>query len=153
MHCIAWNIMWFVKLKTLKKNCSKTIKKSQSLKIYWLITRGYTPSQLLDVSWNQFTGNIASGPLTNVVSLELLLLSNSQHDLRVLDLSHNKFSGMFHHGGLRTIQDRSNYFQVKNFQLQDHPNMDMTIIDIYRRTTCTVQSHKIFVRSFQIWRP
>jgi len=33
--------------------------------------------QLLDVSENQFTGNIASGPLTNLVSLELLSLSNN----------------------------------------------------------------------------
>jgi Leucine-rich repeat (LRR) protein len=33
--------------------------------------------QLLDVSKNQFTGNIASGPLTNLVSLEFLSLSNN----------------------------------------------------------------------------
>ncbi|KAI5593650.1 hypothetical protein BDE02_03G027600 [Populus trichocarpa] len=33
--------------------------------------------QLLDVSENQFTGNIASGPLTNLISLEFLSLSNN----------------------------------------------------------------------------
>jgi Leucine-rich repeat (LRR) protein len=33
--------------------------------------------QLLDVSKNQFTGNIVSGPLTNLVSLEFLSLSNN----------------------------------------------------------------------------
>jgi len=33
--------------------------------------------QLLDVSDNQFTGNIASGPLTNLISLEFLSLSNN----------------------------------------------------------------------------
>ncbi|KAG6780319.1 hypothetical protein POTOM_013173 [Populus tomentosa] len=33
--------------------------------------------QLLDVSENQFTGHIASGPLTNLVSLEFLSLSNN----------------------------------------------------------------------------
>ncbi|KAI5593698.1 hypothetical protein BDE02_03G029600 [Populus trichocarpa] len=33
--------------------------------------------QLLDVSENQFTGNIISGPLTNLVSLEFLSLSNN----------------------------------------------------------------------------
>uniref|UniRef100_A0A2K2B0J8 Leucine-rich repeat-containing N-terminal plant-type domain-containing protein n=1 Tax=Populus trichocarpa TaxID=3694 RepID=A0A2K2B0J8_POPTR len=33
--------------------------------------------QLLDVSENQFTGNIVSGPLTNLVSLEFLSLSNN----------------------------------------------------------------------------
>ncbi|KAI5593559.1 hypothetical protein BDE02_03G021700 [Populus trichocarpa] len=116
--------------------------------------------QLLDVSENQFTGNIASGPFTNLISLEFLSLSNNlfevptsmkpflnhsslkffssennrlvtepaafhdlipkfqlvffslskttealnvdlpdflyyQYDLRVLDLSHNKITGMF----------------------------------------------------------
>jgi hypothetical protein len=33
--------------------------------------------QLLDVSENQFTGNIASGPFTNLISLEFLSLSNN----------------------------------------------------------------------------
>jgi Leucine-rich repeat (LRR) protein len=33
--------------------------------------------QLLDVYENQFTGNIASGPLTNLISLEFLSLSNN----------------------------------------------------------------------------
>ncbi|KAI5560284.1 hypothetical protein BDE02_16G037100 [Populus trichocarpa] len=33
--------------------------------------------QLLEVSNNQFTGNIASGPLTNLISLEFLSLSNN----------------------------------------------------------------------------
>ncbi|XP_061980429.1 cuscuta receptor 1-like isoform X2 [Populus nigra] len=33
--------------------------------------------QLLDVSENQFTGNIASGPLTNIISLKFLSLSNN----------------------------------------------------------------------------
>jgi Leucine-rich repeat (LRR) protein len=33
--------------------------------------------QLFDVSQNQFTGNIASGPLTNLISLEFLSLSNN----------------------------------------------------------------------------
>jgi Leucine-rich repeat (LRR) protein len=37
--------------------------------------------QLLEVSNNQFTGNIASGPLTNLISLEFLSLSNNLFEI------------------------------------------------------------------------
>ncbi|KAI5560272.1 hypothetical protein BDE02_16G036600 [Populus trichocarpa] len=39
--------------------------------------------QLLDVSDNQFTGNIASGPLTNLISLEFLSLSNNLFEVPI----------------------------------------------------------------------
>ncbi|XP_034932399.2 cuscuta receptor 1-like [Populus alba] len=39
--------------------------------------------QLLDVSGNQFTGNIASSSLTNLVSLEFLLLSNNLFEVPI----------------------------------------------------------------------
>jgi Leucine-rich repeat (LRR) protein len=39
--------------------------------------------QLLDVSENQFTGNIASGPLTNLTSLEFLSLSNNLFEVPI----------------------------------------------------------------------
>ena len=39
--------------------------------------------QLLDVSGNQFTGNIASSPLTNLVSLEFLSLSNNLFEVPI----------------------------------------------------------------------
>ncbi|KAI5593692.1 hypothetical protein BDE02_03G029100 [Populus trichocarpa] len=39
--------------------------------------------QLLDVSKNQFTGNIASGPLTNLTSLEFLSLSNNLFEVPI----------------------------------------------------------------------
>jgi Leucine-rich repeat (LRR) protein len=39
--------------------------------------------QLLDVFENQFTGNIASGPLTNLISLEFLSLSNNLFEVPI----------------------------------------------------------------------
>ncbi|XP_061980431.1 cuscuta receptor 1-like [Populus nigra] len=39
--------------------------------------------QLLDVFNNQFTGNIASGPLTNIISLEFLSLSNNLFEVPI----------------------------------------------------------------------
>ncbi|XP_052308912.1 receptor-like protein 15 isoform X3 [Populus trichocarpa] len=157
--------------------------------------------QLLDVSRNQFTGNIASSPLTNLLSLEFISLSNNhfqvpismkpfmnhsslrfffsdnnrlvtepmsfhdlipkfqlvffslsksssealnvetpsflynQHDLRVLDLSQNSFIGMFPSWLLKNNTRLEQLFLNENsffgaLQLQDHPNPDMTAIDI-----------------------
>ncbi|KAF9673951.1 hypothetical protein SADUNF_Sadunf10G0077100 [Salix dunnii] len=79
--------------------------------------------QVLDVSRNRFAGNITTGPLKNLISLEFLSLSNNlfelplsfnlsnstskainsdvpsflynQYDLRTLDLSNCNFSGVF----------------------------------------------------------
>ncbi|KAF9681489.1 hypothetical protein SADUNF_Sadunf05G0006700 [Salix dunnii] len=163
--------------------------------------RNLSSLQLLDVSRNQFSGNIASGPLPNIISLEFISLSNNhfnvpismkpfmnhsslrffsgdnsrlvtepmsfheltpkfqllffsmsnsssedlnvetpnflhyQHDLRVLDLSHNNFIGIFpswllkNNTRLEQIYLSENSF-VGALQLQDHPNPDMTTIDI-----------------------
>ncbi|XP_034912838.1 cuscuta receptor 1 isoform X2 [Populus alba] len=163
--------------------------------------RNLSSLQLLDVSRNQFTGNIASSPLTNLISLELILLSNNhfkvpismkpfmnhsslrffssdnnilvtepmsfhdlipkfqlvffslsnsssealnvetlsflynQHDLRVLDLSQNSFIGMFPSWLLKNNTRLEQLFLNENsfsgaLQLQDHPNPNMTTIDI-----------------------
>nr|XP_034912840.1 receptor like protein 21-like isoform X2 [Populus alba] len=161
--------------------------------------RNLSSLQLLDVSRNQFTGNIASSPLSNLISLELILLSNNhfkvpismepfmnhsslrlfdnnilvtepmsfhdlipkfqlvffslsnsssealnvetlsflynQHDLRVLDLSQNSFIGMFPSWLLKNNTRLEQLFLNENsfsgaLQLQDHPNPNMTTIDI-----------------------
>jgi Leucine-rich repeat (LRR) protein len=42
-----------------------------------------TSLQLLDVSRNQFTRNIASGPLTNLISIEFLIPSNNHFEVSI----------------------------------------------------------------------
>ncbi|KAJ6775577.1 LEUCINE-RICH REPEAT RECEPTOR PROTEIN KINASE MSL1-LIKE [Salix purpurea] len=60
---------------------------------------------------------------------------HNQHDLRVLDLSQNNFIGMFPSWLLKNNTRLEQIFLSENsfdgaLQLQDHPNPDMTTIDI-----------------------
>ncbi|KAK3001271.1 hypothetical protein RJ639_020811, partial [Escallonia herrerae] len=57
-----------------------------------------TSLESIDLSWNQFTGDITSSPLVNLTSLEDLILSHSNFQIPI------SFRSFFNHSRLKVIQ-------------------------------------------------
>ncbi|XP_073261981.1 LOW QUALITY PROTEIN: uncharacterized protein [Populus alba] len=65
--------------------------------------------QLLDVSKNQFTGNIASSPLTNLISLKFLSLSNNLFEVST------SMKPFMNHSSLKFFSSENNRLCGNNF--------------------------------------
>ncbi|KAH7843683.1 hypothetical protein Vadar_019515 [Vaccinium darrowii] len=61
-----------------------------------------TSLQLLDITSNQFTGNIAQSPLINLTSLEYLAISNNDFQIPI------SFKSFFNHSKLKFIESLNN---------------------------------------------
>jgi len=94
--------------------------------------------QLLVVSKNQFTGNIASGPLTNLLSLEFLSLSNNLFEVPT------SMKPFMNHSSLKFFSSENNRlvtepaafdnlipkFQLVFFSLSSSPTMEAVNVEI-----------------------
>jgi len=94
--------------------------------------------QLLDVSKNQFTGNIASGPLTNLTSLEFLSLSNNFFEVPI------SMKPFMNHSSLKFFSSENNRlvtesaafdnlipkFQLVFFRLSSSPTSEALNVEI-----------------------
>jgi Leucine-rich repeat (LRR) protein len=94
--------------------------------------------QLLDVSKNQFIGNIAPGPLTNLVSLEFLSLSNNLFEVPT------SMKPFMNHSSLKFFSSENNRlvtepatfdnlipkFQLVFFSLSSSPTMEALNVEI-----------------------
>jgi Leucine-rich repeat (LRR) protein len=94
--------------------------------------------QLLDVSENQFTGNIASGPFTNLISLKFLSLSNNLFEIPI------SMKAFMNHSSLKFFSSENNRlvtepaafdnlipnFQLVFFRLSSSPTLEALNVDI-----------------------
>jgi len=94
--------------------------------------------QLLDVSENQFTGNIASGPLTNLISLQFLSLSNNLFEVPI------SMKPFMNHSSLKIFSNENNRlvttpatfynlipkFQLVFFRFSSSPTSEALNVDI-----------------------
>jgi Leucine-rich repeat (LRR) protein len=82
--------------------------------------------QLLDVSENQFTGNITSGPLTNLVSLEFLSLSNNLFEVPI------SMKPFMNHSSLKFFSSDNLIpkFQLVFFRLSSSPTTEAVNVEI-----------------------
>ncbi|XP_011044904.1 PREDICTED: LRR receptor-like serine/threonine-protein kinase GSO2 [Populus euphratica] len=94
--------------------------------------------QLLDVSDNQFTGNIASSPLTNLISLEFLSLSNNLFEVSA------SMKPLMNHSSLKFFSSENNRlvtepaafdnlipkFQLVFFCLSSNPTSEALNVEI-----------------------
>ncbi|XP_061980426.1 cuscuta receptor 1-like isoform X2 [Populus nigra] len=121
--------------------------------------------QLLDVSENQFTGNIASGPLTNLISLEFLSLSNNLFEVPI------SIKPFLNHSSLKFFSSENNRlvtepaafdnlipkFQLVFFRLSSRPTSEAFNVDIpdflyYQYDLITLDlSHNNITGMFPSW--
>ncbi|XP_061981770.1 cuscuta receptor 1-like [Populus nigra] len=121
--------------------------------------------QLLDVSENQFTGNIASGPLTNLISLEFLSLSNNLFEVPI------SIKPFLNHSSLKFFSSENNRlvtepaafdnlipkFQLVFFRLSSRPTSEALNVDIpdflyYQYDLITLDlSHNNITGMFPSW--
>jgi Leucine-rich repeat (LRR) protein len=94
--------------------------------------------QLLDVSNNQFTGNIASGSLTNLISIESLSLSNNLFEVPI------SMKPFMNHSSLKFFSSENNRlvtesaafdnlipkFQLVFFRLSSSPTSEALHVEI-----------------------
>ncbi|KAG6782040.1 hypothetical protein POTOM_011427 [Populus tomentosa] len=85
--------------------------------------------QLLDVSENQFTGNIASGPLTNLVSLEFLSLSNNLFEVPT------SMKPFMNHSSLKFLSSENNRL-ITEHVIFDHliPKFQLVFLSLSKTT-------------------
>ncbi|KAI5593686.1 hypothetical protein BDE02_03G028900 [Populus trichocarpa] len=121
--------------------------------------------QLLDVSENQFTGNIASGPLTNLISLKFLSLSNNLFEVPI------SIKPFLNHSSLKFFSSENNRlvtepaafdnlipkFQLVFFRLSSRPTSEALNVDIpdflyYQYDLITLDlSHNNITGMFPSW--
>jgi Leucine-rich repeat (LRR) protein len=100
---------------------------------------GYLSSlQLLDVSSNQFTGNITSGSLTNLISIESLSLSNNLFEVPISMKPFMNYSSLkfFYSKNNKLVTEPMSFhdfipkFQLVFFRLSNSPTSEAVNIEI-----------------------